>query len=903
MTKNNNLFIRFSEGKANLGKVKNKTLSWESLCNRLSKPTRTRETFKAYQKMTQAEKLAKKSVDGYFCAAPVKNNTRKLDEILDRDVLTIDIDENAEGLLEAIEMRELGISKYEFFAHTTRSHSDDNPSVRIVIPLRTQLTREDHTPVSRIISEQIDPTMRMIDPVSHRPAQMMFWPTASSDGVFWYHKNEGKILDYHVYTKAFAKKHGSYTDFSLLPTNPDRESELRKSAEKAEDPTTKEGPVGVWCRTYRVEDVIEKFLSDVYEIADHTGNDTRYTPKGSKGAAGVVVYDEGLFLTSHHTTDPCAGLSVNAWDLMRISKFGDQDEDADSRTKVSNLPSFKAMLKFAQTEDGYKKTLVAESIDQEAIYDEMMDDLDLSDADVTESGGEVDRAADAPAVEADIDDLVGSAVETTKETTADRLKTAPPDGKDWTTKLDCNKQGDILPSLNNTYLILRNDVRFRDRIAFNELTGYEVFRENVYLGKIIPRIRLEGHHKRSQNGRPVEDGHESLIRLAVGQPNGHGHTGYGFEPGQKMLQEAINAVGKLNTYDPIKMAMESVEWDGEERLESLFIRYLGLPDDAYHRRVSFCTIMAMVARTYEPGYKFDCLPILEGGQGVRKSSFCKALTLNNWFVEISGDISDPQKAAERTSNALIAELAELQTMRKSESDSMKSWLSRQEERVRMAYERRAITIRRRFVAMGTINEGAYLRDPTGERRYWPLKVNVPFIDTASLVAEMPQVFAEGLVVWQEFRKERKPLILDLLTEEEKAIQKTLTDEAKVITPEMEMAGQIEGWLNTAVPLGEVVGADGLDDIGEDYSKMVYRTRICALDVLTGMLGQSAANVRGETQRIARAMALVEGLEKDTRRSFAHFGRQFAYWYKGNGASRDDFARGWKLARVEDDDLI
>lgn len=900
--KNNKIFIRFSEGKANLGKVKNKTLAWESLCARLGKPTRTRETFKAYQKMTQSEKLAKKSVDGYFCAAPVKKDTRRLDEILDRDLLTIDIDENAEGLLEAIEMRELEISKYEFFAHTTRSHSPENPSVRIVIPLSVQLSREDHTPVSRIISQLIDPTMRMIDPVSHRPAQMMFWPTASSDGVFWSHRNTGNLLDYRTYTKAFAEKHGSWQDYSVLPANPEREDELRKSAEKAEDPTTKEGPVGVWCRTYRVEDVIEKFLSDVYEPADHTGNDTRYTPKGSKGAAGVVVYDDGLFLTSNHTTDPCAGLSVNAWDLMRISKFGDLDDGADSRTKINNLPSFKAMMKLAQDDAGYKKTLMAESVDQEAIYEEMMDDLDLSDADIFDAGGKVDRISDKTTIEVEIDDLIGSAEDPSKTKTEETLKEDPPDGKEWTTKLECNKNGDILPSLNNTYLILRNDVRFRGRIAFNELTGYEVFRENVYLGKTIPRVRLEGHHRRSQNGRPVEDGHESLIRLAIGQPNGHGHTGYGFEPGQKMLQEAINAVGKLNTYDPIKMAMESVDWDGEERLETLFIRYLGLPDDSYHRRVSFCTVMAMVARTYEPGYKFDCLPILEGGQGVRKSSFCKALAMNNWFVEVSGDISDPQKAAERTSNALVAELAELQTMRKSESDSMKSWLSRQEERVRMAYERRATTIRRRFIAMGTINEGAYLRDPTGERRYWPLKITVPFIDTVGLVSEMPQVFAEGLAVWQKYKKEKKKLILDLITDEQKAIQKTLTDEAKVITPEMEMAGQIEEWLDTPVPLQAVLGFDGLNDIGEEGMKLVYRTKVCPLMVLTEMLEGSKGNPRGETQRVARAMAMVEGLERRGQGRFRLLGRQMVYVSTRQNPNFEEIAKGYMF--VEDaDDLI
>src|SRR5204862_3790969 len=136
-----------------------------------------------------------------------------------------------------------------------------------------------------------------------------------------------------------------------------RHSEIiQRAAKKQGDPLEKPGVIGAWCRTYSIAEVIELYLSDVYEECAVPG---RYTYKHGSTAAGLVLYDE-KFAYSHHGTDPVSGKLCNAFDLVRVHKFGLKDEDARDGTPANRMPSYQEMLDFASKDRTVRRILVDE---------------------------------------------------------------------------------------------------------------------------------------------------------------------------------------------------------------------------------------------------------------------------------------------------------------------------------------------------------------------------------------------------------------------------------------------------------------------------------------------------------------------------------------------------------------
>lgn len=123
--------------------------------------------------------------------------------------------------------------------------------------------------------------------------------------------------------------YGDWKDISQWPQVPGEDSAARRRLARQEDPTAKRGVIGAFCRTYSVTQAMERFIPGMYEETDIPG---RYTYTGGSTAGGAIVYDEDRFLYSHHATDPCSGLLVNAFDLVRLHKYGDLDGDAKEGT-------------------------------------------------------------------------------------------------------------------------------------------------------------------------------------------------------------------------------------------------------------------------------------------------------------------------------------------------------------------------------------------------------------------------------------------------------------------------------------------------------------------------------------------------------------------------------------------
>lgn len=199
---------------------------------------------------------------------------------------------------------------------------------------------------------------------------------------------------------------------------------------------------------------------------------------------------------------------------------------------------------------------------------------------------------------------------------------------------------------------------------------------------------------------------------------------------------------RRNTYHPVRDYLNSLKWDGANRLDGWLSTYAGAEDNEYVRAVASITLIAAVRRVRQPGCKFDEMPVLEGEQGTSKSSAMSILAVHeDWFADDLPLDSDSKVLMERTAGRWLVELAELKGLRRGAVEHVKSMLSRRVDKARLAYGRLTTEQPRQCVFFGTTNDSQYLRDMTGNRRFWPVKVNR--FDLELLRRDRDQLWAEA----------------------------------------------------------------------------------------------------------------------------------------------------------------
>lgn len=204
--------------------------------------------------------------------------------------------------------------------------------------------------------------------------------------------------------------------------------------------------------------------------------------------------------------------------------------------------------------------------------------------------------------------------------------------------------------------------------------------------------------------------------------------------------QAVEVVARDRLFHPVREYLDALAWDGTPRLDTWLLRYLGAEDNAYHRAVGLRWLISAVARIYVPGCKADCALILEGPQGIRKSSALMALAAP-WFTDRLSDLGSKDAAME-TRGVWIIEIAELDTMGRAEVSTIKAFMSRTQDRFRPPYGKRLVDLPRQCVFAGSVNpEGGYLKDPTGGRRFWPVVCGA--IDISALEQDRDQLWAEA----------------------------------------------------------------------------------------------------------------------------------------------------------------
>lgn len=803
-------------------KVRNKTVTWADIVSRLREPVRTKESYKDYMSASRERQDSIKDV-GYYVPTHFEGGIRKKANMSTREMVTLDIDFAPVDFLDAID---IAFGGYTYALHSTHKHSSDKPRLRLIFPLSRPVNEDEYSAVSRKLADLVD--IDWFDDTTFEFARVMHWPSASHDGEYVFYESKGRWVD----PDEVLGWYDNWQDIAQWPTSSRVQGGLHKPAEKAEDPRNKKGIVGAFCRIYDVPAAIETFLSDVYlPTDDGTG---RYTYAKGTTSNGAVVYDDGLFLYSHHGTDPCSGRLVNAFDLVRLHLFGSLDAEAKEDTSPSKLPSFKAMAELAREDTAVRRELLADVADRlAAVAEELADD--------GEEPGEVDagRAAD------EIDDLIASAgalkKRAPKKAVSGDLKEAIKAIQNDAI-LDANDR--IKINLRNIKLILEKDPILAGAVAFNE------FQQDLVQLKTLPKWPVIDE----VNGDLWTDHCDLLVKY-------HLETVYDLEVPTTVIREALDLVGYERRWHPVRSYLESLTWDGKKRVETLFIRYLGAQDTPYTRQVARKFLTAAVARIFKPGVKFDHAVILEGQQGAGKSTFIRLLS-KGWFTD---DLkSFDNKAAEVLKGKWFVEVSELQGFTQSEIEVIKAFFSRQTDRHREAYARRAMDFPRQCVFMGSTNQSRYFRDETGNRRFWPIQVTVPHIDLPRFASEIDQLWAEAVQLYRA----GEDLHLDHETE-----QLAKVEQAKREVDD-ELVGMIESWLDEPIRADHYDRDDNTDlDFNSEGDRMVRRERVCALEVWVELMGGRIDNFdQAKARRVNRALRKVKGWTESD--SSIRFGKKY-----------------------------
>lgn len=765
---------------------KSQKMTWSALANKLSTPTVTNETAAEYAKMPKDEKGRRKDVGG-FVGGYIPNNGRRIrGEVKERYLITLDADSPSEDFISNLDL-ELG--DMEYVLYSTHSHTPDNPRYRIIIPTDRAMKPDEYQAVSRRIADNIG--IEFFDPSTHQAERLMYWPSCPKDVAYVYQHNEGNLISVDTYLSTYR----DWRDTSLWPTS-SKESQIRLDASKKQgNPLEKKGLLGAFCRSYSITEAIHKFLPEVYAP---TQREDRYTYTEGSAVAGLVIYDNDTFAYSNHATDPISGKLVNAFDLVRIHLFGTEDADADPRTKVTDLPSYKAMLDFVN-EDGAAPVL----LDKERMAD--MEFEDITDEE-----------------------------------------------EDFREKLKRDRRGTPESDVFNCLIVLKYDPALKGKIRLDEFAHRLV---------VIDDLPWRG-----KDETPYwTDTDDACLRNYFA-------TKYLIK-GKGIIDDALQEVTQANKFHPVREYLTGLNWAGECRVDTLFIDYIGAEDTEYIRAVTRKWMCGAVARVMVPGIKFDTAIVLYGSQGLGKSLILERLG-RKWFNNSLVDIKT-KDALEQIQGSWINELAELAPTYKNDNEIVKAFISRTSDRFRSPYGRRTEEYPRQCVFAGSTNNLMFLKDRTGNRRFWPItgdkdrKTKNAWDITQD---DIDQLWAEAYYYWSN----GESLVLEgELEEEALRIQLSHTEGG-------ELVGLIVEYLEMLLPedwesLDIFDRRDYIRNYGDDdHCGSVQRERVCALEIWCEVMEGDRKNLQNAKAReitdILQAMRGWTPYTKGTGK--ARFGRLY-----------------------------
>lgn len=766
---------------------------WSEFVERLKTPVRSTETREQYLALPKSQQDELKDVGG-FVGGTFTGDRRKSCYVEGRDLITLDMDNIPAGqtgdILKRVDGLGCGAAVY-----STRKHSGYTPRLRIIVPLDRTATADEYEPAARKLAALIG--MEFCDPTTFEASRLMYWPSCSKDGEFVY----------ELFDKPFCSldgillMYGDWADVTQWPHVPGSEAFEKRRLARQEDPTGKRGVIGAFCRTYSVTQAMETFIPGIYEETDVPG---RYTYLGGSTVGGAIVYDGDLFLYSHHATDPCSGLLVNAFDMVRLHMFGEKDKEAKGETPVNKLPSFMAMSRMALDDKSVSDLMSRERFEQaQEAFKTSTEDTCGEDADLA-----------------------------------------------WIGHLTKDGNGRFEKTINNTVLVLEHDPLLKGKIATDEFAS---------CGMALGRLPWSMHHEK----RRWEDvDYAGFYRYM--------ETFYGIT-GREKLDNALLIVSSQNMINDVKRYLQGLCWDGVKRLDTLLSVYLGAEDTPYTRAVMRKSLCAAVARAVSGGVKYDYMPIFTGPQGIGKSTFLSILG-KSWFSD-SLTTFEGKEAAELIQGTWINEIGELTAMTKQETSAVKQFLSKCEDIYRAAYGRQTKRYPRRCVFFGTSNDNEFLKDATGNRRFWPVDVGVHPAKKSvwqELPQEVDQIWAEAYAYWAI----GEPLYLskevEALAEEQQESHREASGKEGIILDFLEKRIPTN-WDQMSVQSRKMFLAGNL----HTEEELVEREKVCAVEIWTECFnGDQKYLKRTESTEINNILLGAKGwVRNKSVRRYGPYGRQ------------------------------
>lgn len=665
---------------------RNKAWKWSGILAKCEEPRRTAETVKEYLRMGREEQSSIKDVGG-FVGGYLSNGIRKTANVMYRTLVTLDIDYGTADVWEDFTLN----FDCAAMIYSTHKHTPEKPRLRLVLPANRQMTPAEYEPVCRYWTSRIG--IELFDHTTYQLPRLFYWPSTSRDGVYIFNYQDGPAFDVDEVLATYRNPQ----DVSEWPMSSREGDVLAHEIRKAGDPTEKPGLIGAFCRAYTIEEAIEKFLPDVYE---KTAIEGRYTYRAGSVAGGLVCY-EGKYAYSHHETDPASRKLCNAFDLVRIHKYGVQDEGSRV-TDVTRLPSYTKMQDFAAADKAVRVLLTKEQIANAS--------SDFAGIDVKEE---------------------------TKKT-----------GTDWMENLDYDKKGNIKPTPKTLKMIMLNDPCYK-------LVKYDLFSQrDTITNAVCPFVGTHG-------GDEVDD--TSLSRMCA-----YLSETYSIELAiNSFVDKVLKLTAPERAYHAVRDFITREQWDGKERVETLLIDYLGAEDTPLNRAITRKWMAGAVGRALDTdpddgeGIKFDYCLVLYGEQGTGKSTFAETLA-SRWRGSIS--FADAKKEQYETlQRSWIVEIPEFKGMRTADTDAVKDLISSRSDNFRAAYARQWNKNPRHSILIGSTNNEHFLKDVSGNRRFWIVKV------TGGegvrnwrnkLKAEVGQIWAEAYTIYKNGEELMLPDELD-----------------------------------------------------------------------------------------------------------------------------------------------
>lgn len=758
---------------------KNQTWLWSDLVNKLTTEYKTTETYAEFMAASKDEQSKIKDVGGYV-GGYLRAGRRKPENVVHRQLLTLDID----------------FAHLDFWAdftlqfsnaavlHGTHKHSENTPRYRLVMPLDREVSPDEYVAIARQVAGYLG--IELFDNTTFETNRLMFWPSSPSDVVYYAEEQKGPWLCADEILESYI----DWTDSSLWPTATKVIDELKSTAKKQENPAEKKGILGAFCRAYGITETIEKFLQAEYAPA----SDGRFTYLKGSAAAGLIIYDD-LFAYSHHGTDPSSHKLCNAFDLVRIHKFGHLDAKA----------SFRAMEDLARKDDKVKLKVAAESF-QESTYD---------------FAGPLDEESD---------------------------------NLDWMKELELDARGAYVSSANNLNIIFTNDARFGDIFKQND------FDNKRYVFGDLPWRKVRGPEV-------VKNVDYSGVRNYI-------ESIYGIV-GALKIDDSLALEFEKHSFHPIREYLDSLVWDGVKRIDTLLIKYFGAADNLYTREAMRKTLVGAVARVKNPGVKFDLVLTLISGQGTGKSTFINKLG-REWFSDTFLTVQG-KEALEQIQGAWLIEMAELSGLRKAEVESVKHFISKQEDTFRPAYARTSETYKRQCIFIGTTNKKQFLSDPSGNRRFMPVDIHdLKLADNPELKAffasdeEINQVWAEAVELYQAGETLFLSKQAEVIAFEEQKAHNEIDEREGLITKFLD-APIPESWAEMDIFARRLYFEnDELTGEPRDY--------VCMAEVWCECLGKQKEDMsRYNTREVNEIMRGLDGWEASkSTKNFGPYGKQKYY---------------------------